>query len=160
MYRKSQLAVRYASEFVEENKAKHWVLLVRADNKDQLEKSYRYIAQRLHIIDAREPDVSLEKIIGLVSERLCEEQETKWLLIYDNLNDLNVFREANMDIENEVALKYLPSNPNGSIIVTSQSEREAKCFFGELNGDHECTRSHGEPGDRDIRAAIKTGPDE
>ena len=82
----------------------------------------------------RDPGISLERLIDLINECLHEE-ENKWLLIYDNLDNLDVFREAGIKIDKDKPTRYLPSSPNGSVLVTTQAESVAIDFFGEAGGE-------------------------
>ena len=129
-YRKSKLAITYGNRFMEKNPKNHWVLWIKADCQTNLKSSFKDIARQLNIRDRNKPDVDYFQI---VCETLRDEETIKWLLIFDNVDDLSVFDQAELngkEMQEEKLVgqdceswyRYFPKNSNGSILITSRNK--------------------------------------
>jgi len=101
---------------------------VHASSTARFEEGYRKIAERAKLPGWDQPDAD---ILGLVYNWLCHEANGRWVMIIDNVDDLNVFscpsdrrKGSKDDVSSNAAatlLESLPQSPNGSILITSRS---------------------------------------
>src|SRR5690606_33613759 len=99
------------------------------------EEAYRFIAERLELPRRNDPDVD---VLRLVCDWLQTEEAGSWLMVLDNVDDVNLFHPSTnaggnkavnqLADENAVAsggqlpfAAYLPKRCNGTILVTSRS---------------------------------------
>jgi tetratricopeptide (TPR) repeat protein/transcriptional regulator with XRE-family HTH domain len=101
---KTQLALEYAHRC--SLHLYRYVFWVNASNKASLEVSYLSLAHLLQLPEQQEREV--ERIVQAVKSWL--EQESRWLLIFDNADDL------------EMACSALPTRPRGHILLTTRSQ--------------------------------------
>jgi transcriptional regulator with XRE-family HTH domain len=101
---KTQLALEYAHRCSPH--LYRYVLWVNASDKASLEVSYLSLAHLLQLPEQQEREV--ERIVQAVKSWL--EQESRWLLIFDNADDL------------EMACSALPTRPRGHILLTTRSQ--------------------------------------
>ena len=103
---------------------------VHASNATRFEQSFGDIADKVKIPRWRDSQVS---IYELVRSWLCDERKGKWLMILDNVDDASFLlekpstgQEAQASIQTKRPLKeYLPTTPNGSILITSRNRGAA-----------------------------------
>ncbi len=100
---KTQLAVEYAYRHRQDYQAVFWT---RADTTDALVESYGEIARLLQLPEKEEQDQS--RVVKAVQEWL--RTQTKWLMIFDNADDLTLVRT------------YLPSAFGGHILLTTRTQ--------------------------------------
>ncbi|KAF5876254.1 putative tpr domain protein [Botrytis fragariae] len=128
---KSQLAIEYAYR-TRDLSQETWVFWVHASNAARFEQSFRDIANCVKIPGRQN---SQSKIFQLVHDWLRDDQQGKWILILDNVDDASFLVQAqsvgrdgqrNENIENSRPLiTYLPQCQNGSVLVTSRSRSAA-----------------------------------
>src|SRR5262249_51373559 len=82
------------------------VLWVHAENQATLEASYLSLARLLQLPEREEAEV--DRVVQAVKSWL--EEHTHWLLILDNVDDL------------ELARSFLPTKPRGHILLTTRSQ--------------------------------------
>ena len=118
----------YRGRFAGKIPENHWMLWVKADKKNHLKQSFEMIARQLKIRDRNEPDIDYVRI---VNDTLCGVGNMKWLLLFDNVDELDVFNQLEQmedgPQENNSAckescpwLRCFPQNSNGSILITSR----------------------------------------
>ena len=100
---KTQTAVEYAYRYRDQYTA---VLWTRADSRDALASSFAALAQVLDLPAKNEQDQTV--VIGAVRRWL--EQQTGWLLIFDNADDIPLVRE------------FLPSGGTGQVLLTTRAQ--------------------------------------
>ncbi|KAJ4176011.1 hypothetical protein NW767_015588, partial [Fusarium falciforme] len=142
---KSQVAIEFAHHIHDES-SQTSVFWVHASSKPRFEEAYRSIAQRLQLPMRNDPDID---VLGLVRDWLQTEEAGSWLMVLDNVDDVNLFhpstnaggsKVANQPVdENAVARSdqrplaaYLPIRRSGTILVTSRS----------MDAAEKLTRSH------------------
>jgi tetratricopeptide (TPR) repeat protein/DNA-binding XRE family transcriptional regulator len=101
---KTQLALEYAHQSYPD--VYHSVFFVNAADKASLVAGYLSLAQLLQLPEQNEREV--ERIVQAVKVWL--EEHTRWLLILDNADDL------------ELARSYLPTKSRGHILFTTRSQ--------------------------------------
>jgi tetratricopeptide (TPR) repeat protein len=100
---KTQTAIEYAYQYRQDYTA---ILWVRSATREEIVSDFTAISKLLKIVAVQSPD--LEILILAVKRWL--EQNTGWLLIFDNADDLNMVAH------------FLPANPRGHIIFTTRSQ--------------------------------------
>ncbi|KAK7423699.1 hypothetical protein QQX98_000889 [Neonectria punicea] len=147
---KSQLAIRFAYQ-VREKSPQTSVFWVYASSKPRFEEAYRSIADRLELPQRNDPGVD---VLGLVRDYLQRDNVGPWLMILDNVDDVNLFHpspspsvrqhkiaKGSEDVEPAISspplASFLPKSSNGSILVTSRNLDAAE----KLIGSHKCIQN-------------------
>jgi hypothetical protein len=88
---------------------------------------YARIASRLHLAGYVDwsgqiilDENGLSHVVGAVTEWLKQEGNSDWLLVFDNVDDLETFRVAD----------YFPNSESGNIIVTSRRPESSRLGEG------------------------------
>ena len=130
------MAIEYSYRFRKQF-PEAWVLWVHASNAARFEESIREIADWMKIPGRTNPS---NNIFKLVYDRLCERDKGRWLLILDNLDNLDdaeFFFEPPQPAEHKASggqansfrrplSKYFPVCSHGSTMVTTRSHRIAR----------------------------------
>ncbi|CAG8394251.1 unnamed protein product [Penicillium salamii] len=112
---------------------KTWVFWIHASNAARFEQSFRDIADQAKIFGRNDPTVN---IYQLVESWLRDGRRENWLLILDNVDDDGFLRQTSAtgqqilkvgqtNASTKPLLEYLPRSPNGSIMITSRSQKVA-----------------------------------
>ncbi|KAF2818537.1 TPR-like protein [Ophiobolus disseminans] len=133
---KSQLALQYAHS-VRDASPQTFVFWVHASTRARFEEAYRDIADQLQLPGRSKPKAN---VLRLVSEWLREEANGWWVMVLDNVDDVETFfparkqqrNEADADAQTPLAT-YLPQSRNGAILVTSRSKDAAVRLVGGYN---------------------------
>jgi Cdc6-like AAA superfamily ATPase len=103
---KTQLVIAYANRHRDDYKSVFWL---NAASEATVKDSFRSIADRL--FDVQEPGVfEGEKVVIHVHRWLSDQENTQWLLIFDNYDDPGQFNIQ----------KYYPFASHGAIVVTTR----------------------------------------
>lgn len=137
--RKSLLAIEHAYR-VREAHPKTWVFWVHASNAARFEESYKKIAERVQLPGWNEPYVD---ILGIVYEWLSNENNGRWTMVVDNENSPKMMFEPWDDgIYEQIQQRTtssstgrspsdnLPTSANGSIVITSRSQKAVERLTG------------------------------
>jgi tetratricopeptide (TPR) repeat protein/transcriptional regulator with XRE-family HTH domain len=100
---KTQLALEYAYRYVLEYRAIFWI---GAETVEQVHASLLRIAEQLNLPERMEIDQ--QRIVAAVQHWL--ETHSEWLLIWDNLEDLDLLPH------------FLPANRQGAILITTRRQ--------------------------------------
>ncbi|KAH7124365.1 hypothetical protein EDB81DRAFT_731294 [Dactylonectria macrodidyma] len=142
---KSQVAIQFAHH-IRDTSPQTSVFWVHASSKPRFEEAYRSIADNLRLPRRNDPSVD---VLGLVRDWLQREEAGPWLMVLDNVDDVNLFYPSSsagrdgaichLADENPAALSvqqplavFLPKCRNGIILVTSRSMDAAE----KLTGSH------------------------
>ncbi|KAH7115661.1 hypothetical protein EDB81DRAFT_862240 [Dactylonectria macrodidyma] len=142
---KSQVAIQFAHH-LRDTSPQTSVFWVHASSKPRFEEAYRSIADNLRLPRRNDPSVD---VLGLVRDWLHREEAGPWLMVLDNVDDVNLFYPSSSSggdgtvchpaDENPAALSvqrplavFLPKRRNGIILVTSRSMDAAE----KLTGSH------------------------
>lgn len=122
---KTQLAITYAKRHKEKYTAIFWL---NANDEDSLKLSFRDIAQQVlrhypstAVLSSIDQDKDLDQVISVVKDWLDSPQNTRWLMVYDNLD--NPKRSDNPDKLAVDIRPFLPWSDHGSIIITTRSSQ-------------------------------------
>ncbi|KAF2993771.1 hypothetical protein E8E13_002280 [Curvularia kusanoi] len=133
---KSQIAIRY-SHHVRDTSPQTFVFWVYASTRARSEEAYRDLADRLELPGREHPEMD---VLRLVRNWLCDEENRKWTMILDNVDDVETFfplqgcRRDEASNEPSVSLAaYLPQSRNGSILITSRNKDVAARLAGGYN---------------------------
>jgi tetratricopeptide (TPR) repeat protein len=113
------------------------VFWVHASTRARVEEAYRDIADRLELPGRNDPKTN---VLRLVSDWLRDETNGQWVMVVDNVDNLETFYpsrkrqrgEAGAAVEPPLAT-YLPQSRNGAILVTSRSKDAAVRLIGGHN---------------------------
>jgi hypothetical protein len=107
------------------------VFWVYASNSTRFKQAFDDIATRLELPGRDNPKADIFRI---VCSWLCDERNSRWLMILDNADDASIFfppaisksRESNIFSKNETPFaSFLPQSPNGTILITSRTKEVA-----------------------------------
>ncbi|VTO85059.1 unnamed protein product [Fusarium graminearum] len=142
---KSQVAIEFAHH-VHDEAPQTSVFWVYASSKLRFEEAYRSIADTLQLPRRNNPDVD---VLRLVRDWMQTEEAGSWLMVLDNVDDVNLFHPSANASENKAANQptgenaiassdqrplaaYLPKYRSGTILITSRSMDAAE----RLTGSH------------------------
>jgi NB-ARC domain len=122
---KTQLAIAYTKRHKEKYTAVFWL---NANDGDSLQLSFRDIAQQVlenHPSASRLASVDLDdldQVVHTVKAWLGLQNNTRWLMIYDNYDNPrtpgNAADRSALDIR-----RFLPGSDHGSIVITTRSSQ-------------------------------------
>lgn len=122
---KTQLAITYARRHKEKYTAIFWL---NANDEDSLKLSFRGVAQQVlehhpstSILSSVDQDKDLDQVVSAVKAWLDFPQNTRWLMIYDNLD--NPKTPNNPDGSAVDIRQFLPQSDHGSVIITTRSSQ-------------------------------------
>ncbi|KAH7016729.1 P-loop containing nucleoside triphosphate hydrolase protein, partial [Ilyonectria destructans] len=142
---KSQVAIQFAHH-IRDISPQTSVFWVHASSKPRFKEAYRSIADNLRLPRRNDPGVD---VLGLVRDWLQREEAGPWLMVLDNVDDVNLFyphssagrdgaachpadkNPAALGMQRPLAV-FLPKRRNGIILVTSRSMDVAE----KLTGGH------------------------
>ncbi|MDI1492406.1 MAG: hypothetical protein OHK93_003620 [Ramalina farinacea] len=134
---KSQIAIEHTHR-TRERSPETWVFWVHASNAARFEHGYRDIADVVEIAGREDPQANMYK---LVHDWLCR-CEGKWLMVLDNVDDADYLIKRQAVIQSQSSdsgrqtppplRDYLPQSQNGSILITTRSQKSA-LEFSEQN---------------------------
>ncbi|KAF2993769.1 hypothetical protein E8E13_002179 [Curvularia kusanoi] len=133
---KSQLALQYAHS-IRDASPHTFVFWVHASTRARFEEAYQDIAERLQLPGRSDPKAN---VLRLVSGWLRGETNGRWVMVLDNVDDVETFHpswkrprgEADPDAQTPLA-SYLPQSRNGAMLVTSRSKDAAARLVGGRN---------------------------
>ncbi|KKA23726.1 kinesin light chain 1, partial [Rasamsonia emersonii CBS 393.64] len=104
------------------------VFWVPSTTVESFQQAYLDIGRKLCLPQAEKQNDNIKKI---VQEYLSQDSAGRWLLIYDNADDLDLWFK-NTDGTNEPALiNYVPTSSQGSIIFTTRDRKAAVKFAAQ-----------------------------
>lgn len=72
-----------------------WVFWIHASNAFRFEQAYKDIAAKVELPERNDPKAD---ILRLVYNWLCDERNGRWLMIWDNADDSDVFYSSDADL--------------------------------------------------------------
>jgi len=97
------------------------IIWIPAINRESLEQAYLDVAKQLGIIGCREDK---EDVKRLVQDHLGKESAGKWLLVFDNADDIDMWIGKSEQGSSRL-IEYLPKSKRGSIIFTTRDRKTA-----------------------------------
>jgi hypothetical protein len=123
---KTQLAIEYSRRNKESYTAVFWL---NANDDDSLKLSFRHIAQYIledrksnpctNMLASLDLDENLDQVVAAVKTWLNLQENTRWLLIYDNYDNPRI--PGNLDRSAVDIRAFLPRSDHGSVIITTRS---------------------------------------
>jgi hypothetical protein len=103
---------------------------VHGSTKARFEEAYRGIADRLELPGRHDPKTNT---LQLVRDWLCDEANGRWMMVLDNVDNVDVFYpQSSRDQNSTPALAvYLPQSNNGSTLITSRNRDAAARLTGD-----------------------------
>jgi hypothetical protein len=99
------------------------ILWLPATNAESLQRAYLEAGQQFGISGLEEERADVKK---LVQRHLSQESAGRWLLIFDNADDIDMWIKKDGNGDGSPALKeYLPKSNQGRIIFTTRSRKIA-----------------------------------
>ncbi|KAF1955434.1 hypothetical protein CC80DRAFT_536030 [Byssothecium circinans] len=125
---KTQIALEFAHQWRETHPdcAVFWIPVT---NVESMLEAYLEIGQQLQI-----PNIEQEKgdVQKLVQRRLGQESSGRWLLVFDNADDIDMWTEkAGGTAGSGRRIDYLPKSKHGSILFTTRSRKVATKLAGK-----------------------------
>ncbi|TEY71167.1 hypothetical protein BOTCAL_0100g00040 [Botryotinia calthae] len=124
---KTQLAISYIRRHKEKYTAIFWL---NANDEDSLKLSFRDIAQQVlrhhpstTMLSSIDLDKDLDQVVSVVKNWLDSPQNTRWLMIYDNLDNPKTSNNPDPDNSAVDIHRFLPRSDHGSIIITTRSSQ-------------------------------------
>ncbi|KAJ4332642.1 hypothetical protein N0V95_009612 [Ascochyta clinopodiicola] len=123
---KSQLAIEHCYR-TSERSPETWVFWVHASNAARIEQGYQAIADQVKISGRHDPQAD---VFQLVHNWLRNEENGKWLLVLDNVDDATVLALPASSKDGAHATprsftSYLPPSKHGAVLVTSRTRTAA-----------------------------------
>ena len=118
-YSKTQVALEYAYRRQEATSCS--IFWVHANSEARFTEDYSEIAKRANL----SPGLKGEDLLRAVQHWI--EQQTSWLLILDNVDELRIFKKSSdrqvdgEELPSPALLRFVPKGPNGTVIWTSRN---------------------------------------
>ncbi|KAK3201035.1 hypothetical protein GRF29_213g764680 [Pseudopithomyces chartarum] len=129
---KSQLAIQYAHS-IRDARPQTFVFWVHASTRARFEEAYQDIADWLQLPGRSDPKAN---VLRLVRNWLQDEANGTWLLILDNVDDVDMFYPKQAHASDRFGspstslAEYVPQCRNGSILITSRNKDAAARLAG------------------------------
>jgi len=99
------------------------IFWVPSTNIESVQQAYQEICRELRIASSKDEQVDVK---SLVQRHLSQESAGRWLLIFDNADDLEMWIHKDAGTaESPCLIDYLPRSSRGSIIFTTRSRKTA-----------------------------------
>ncbi|KAJ5528301.1 hypothetical protein N7513_012460 [Penicillium frequentans] len=98
------------------------VFWIPAVDTESLEQAYLEIAHHLCL----QFDPQKEDVKRVLQKHLSQSQSGRWLLIFDNADDLELWKENSSNCEQEGLRAFLPRSDRGVILFTTRSNKVAQ----------------------------------
>ncbi|KAK0644374.1 hypothetical protein B0T16DRAFT_460436 [Cercophora newfieldiana] len=102
------------------------IIWIPATSREALEQAYLKAAQKLGVPGCDGP---MADVKGLLQTHLSGKSVGKWLLVFDNADDIDMWLEK-ADGDTRRLVDYLPKNDRGSIVFTTRNKKAAVAFAG------------------------------
>ncbi|KAH8661168.1 hypothetical protein BGZ61DRAFT_485518 [Ilyonectria robusta] len=131
---KSQVAIQFAHH-VRDTSPQTSVFWVHASSKPRFEEAYRSIADNLRLPRRNDPSVD---VLGLVRDWLQREEAGPWLMVLDNVDDVNLFNPtpAPEEMGHMDAAEKLTGSHKAVYGISAMDDAQALLLFrNKLQGD-------------------------
>ncbi|BDD58982.1 hypothetical protein MAP00_004217 [Monascus purpureus] len=105
------------------------VIWMPASNLESLEQAYLNLAKHLNIVGCDNKVDNKVDIKRLVQDRLSSESTGRWLLVFDNADDVDMWTSQREQGSSQL-IDYLPRSPQGSIVFTTRNYKMATQLAG------------------------------
>ncbi|KAH0562201.1 hypothetical protein GP486_003102 [Trichoglossum hirsutum] len=125
---KTQIALEFAYQ-LRERQPDCSVFWIPVMNVESMLEAYLEIGQQMQIPNIEKEQADVQK---LVQHRLSQESSGKWLLVFDNADDINIWVDkADNTTGSTRRIDYLPKSKHGSILFTTRSRKAATQLAGK-----------------------------
>jgi NB-ARC domain len=125
---KTQIALEFVHQ-LQEREPDCSVFWIPVTNIESILKAYLDIGQQLQIPNIEKEQVDVQQ---LVQQRLNQENSGKWLLVFDNADDITIWTDKAKNTTGEGRrISYLPKSKYGSIVFTTRSREAAVKLAGK-----------------------------
>ncbi|KAL7935748.1 heterokaryon incompatibility protein domain-containing protein [Trichoderma chlorosporum] len=122
---KTQLALELAYRIMTEYKDCS-IIWIPTTNKESLEQAYFNAAVKLGISSPEDTNADAKK---LVQDHLSNKSAGRWLLIFDNADDVSLFTDSSSREAGRL-IDYIPRSVHGSVVFTTRDKRTAVRLAG------------------------------
>jgi hypothetical protein len=123
---KTQIALEFAYQWREKHAAGA-VFWIPVTSVESMLEAYLEMGRQLQI-----PDLEKTNVQDLVQRRLSQESSGRWLLVFDNADDIRIWTEkADSTTGSGRRIDYLPKSKRGSILFTTRSRKAATKLAGK-----------------------------
>ncbi|KAN0087051.1 hypothetical protein V8E54_000739 [Elaphomyces granulatus] len=119
---KTQIALEIAYQ-IRDKKPEFSIFWIPATSVEKIEQAYMGISERLGL-----QDVTLADMKKAVKDHLSSEKTGPWLLIIDNLDDMNMWTTS--DGSSPVLKTYIPQSKYGFVLFTTRNQQLATTLVG------------------------------
>jgi len=125
---KTQIALEFAHQ-LREREPECSVFWIPATSVERMLEAYLEIGHELRLPSIEQEQASIQK---RVQRHLSQESSGKWLLMFDNADDINMWTDKSDDITDLARqIDYLPKSKHGSILFTTRSRKAAVKLAGK-----------------------------
>ena len=107
---------------------------MHASTRARFEEAYRDIADRLELPGRGNPKID---VLRLVRNWLCDETNGQWMMVVDNVDDVETFFPKSSESSSPSLATYIPQSRNGSILITLRNKDAASRLAGGLKNTKE-----------------------
>ena len=119
---KTQIALEFVYQ-LREREPDCSVFWIPVTNVESMLEAYLEIGQQLQIPNIEKEQADVQK---LVQHQLSQESSGKWLLVFDNADDIDIWTDkANNTTGSDRRIDYLPKSKHGSVLFTTRSLKAA-----------------------------------
>ena len=119
---KTQIALELAYR-IRDKKPEFSIFWIPATSIEKIEQAYMGIGERLGLQDATPADMKMR-----VKAHLSSEKAGPWLLIIDNMDDMNIW--ATSDGSSPALKTYIPQSKYGFVLFTTRNQQLATSLVG------------------------------
>jgi tetratricopeptide (TPR) repeat protein len=125
---KTQIALEFVYQ-LRERKPDCAVFWIPVTNIESMLEAYLEVGRQLQIPNIEQEQAGIQK---LVQQRLSQESSGKWLLVFDNSDDIDIWTDrADNTTGSGRRIDYLPQSKYGSILFTTRSRKAAAKLAGK-----------------------------
>ncbi|KAF2176127.1 TPR-like protein, partial [Zopfia rhizophila CBS 207.26] len=125
---KTQIALEFAHQ-LRERQPDCSVFWIPVTNVESMLEAYLEIGQQLQIPNVEQEKAEVQK---LVQDRLSQESSGRWLLVFDNADDINIWTDKTDNTTGSGRrMDYLPKSKHGSILFTTRTRKAATKLAGK-----------------------------
>ncbi|PON29360.1 hypothetical protein TGAM01_v201609 [Trichoderma gamsii] len=123
---KTQLALHYVYQRC--NDSEVCVFWVHADSEATFTTDYKIIGKKLGVSETLDGSDLLDAV------RSSIEAQPRWVIVFDNADDLKLFGVADKNRTNESLYKYIPQGSHGTVLWTSRDKKIEGTLVGATRG--------------------------
>ncbi len=124
---KTQIALEFAYQ-LREKQPDCSVFWIPVTSTESMLKAYVDIGQQLQIPNIEHEQEDVQK---LIQRRLSQESSGKWLLVFDNADDIDIWTSKSGSATGSTRrIDYLPKSKHGSILFTTRNQQAAVKLAG------------------------------